>query len=168
MYQRLLLPRNLVGRGLKCVLNSNSGGSGGKNLSQGAKVLGTNGFSSSSSIVFQASTPPPGGSNGNNRSGGGVGGGSPGFDIYARDSFGEYVYFPDIVSEESFKVPTFDGSVWVSSPLNVKLKPAGTMEYPNLDRAFVKLLSREDAKGEGVTMNVTQEGSKLLVDADYD
>jgi len=110
-----------------------------------------------------------------------------GYDIYAKDSFGEYVHFPDVVSEQSFKVPSsFDGSVWVNSPLNVKLKPAGTLDYPNLDQAFVKLLSRNGGVGggggvddgsaggqrkktevNGVSLQVSQEGTKLRVEADY-
>lgn len=100
------------------------------------------------------------------------------------DSFGEYVHFPDVVAEQSFKVPSsFDGSVWVKSPLNVKLKPTGTLDYPNLDQAFVKLLSREEGSAVAggapsttndnninngaVSLDVTQEGTKLKVSADY-
>ena len=43
------------------------------------------------------------------------------------------------LQESSFTVPSFGGSVTVKSPVDVWVKPAGTQEYPNLDRALVKL-----------------------------
>ena len=46
-----------------------------------------------------------------------------------------------MLHSHSLKVPSFGGSLWVSSPFNVSVKPIGTMEHPNLDKAFVKVSS---------------------------
>ena len=42
-------------------------------------------------------------------------------DIYAKDSFGQFIHFPSVVSQQKFKVPSFDGVLELTSPLNVKV-----------------------------------------------
>ena len=44
-----------------------------------------------------------------------------------------------ILQEHSLKVPSFGGSLWVKSSYNVQVCPTNTMDYPNLDQAFVKV-----------------------------
>jgi hypothetical protein len=46
------------------------------------------------------------------------------------------------LSESNFTVAGFGGSVTLKTQIDVQVEPAGTMEYPNLDRAFVKLYSK--------------------------
>jgi len=101
-------------------------------------------------------------------SGSGIGhpcGGQP-LDIYAKDSFGQFIHFPAVVSQLKFKVPSFDGVLELASPLNVKLKPTGALDYPNLDEASVKLLTRGDT-GEDVTISPVQDGHRLAIQAKY-
>ena len=42
-------------------------------------------------------------------------------DIYAKDSFGQFIHFPSVVSQLKFKVPTFDGVLHLATPTNVKV-----------------------------------------------
>jgi len=106
-------------------------------------------------------------------SGSGMGhpcGGRPGgmqLDIYAKDSFGQFIHFPSVVSQLKFKVPTFDGVLHLATPTNVKLKPTGALDYPNLDEASVKLLTRGDTEKVGVTITPVQESNRLHIDAKY-
>jgi len=87
---------------------------------------------------------------------------------YAKDSFGQFIHFPAVVSQQKFKVPSFDGVLELASPLNVKLKPTGALDYPNLDEASVKLLTRGDTGDDvGVTISPVQEGNKLAIQAKY-
>jgi hypothetical protein len=44
-----------------------------------------------------------------------------------------------LLHSHSLKVPSFGGSLWVTSPFNVSVKPIGTYDHPNLDKAFVKV-----------------------------
>lgn len=52
-------------------------------------------------------------------------------------------------------------------PLDMSVSPIGTHEYPNLDRAFVKLAGRADAADgadeAAAKLDVTQEGDVLSV-----
>jgi len=88
-------------------------------------------------------------------------------DIYAKDSFGQFIHFPSVVSQQKFKVPSFDGVLELTSPLNVKLKPTGGLDEPNLDEARVKLLTRSSEPEIGVTLTPVQEGNRLAIDAKY-
>ena len=44
----------------------------------------------------------------------------------------------NILQHHSLTVPTFGGSLLVKSPYQVNIKPTNTMDYPNLDQAFIK------------------------------
>ena len=44
-----------------------------------------------------------------------------------------------VLQEHSLKVPSFGGSLWVKFPNNVHVQPTNTMDFPNLDQAFVKV-----------------------------
>ena len=46
------------------------------------------------------------------------------------------------LQQSSFTVPSFGGSVNVNSQVDTFVKPANSEEYPNLDRASVKLYSK--------------------------
>ena len=82
----------------------------------------------------------------------------------------------------SLTVPSFGGSLWVKSPYHVNIKPTNTMEYPNLDQAFVQVNIRvvhivhivtdravqvkssdDSVTPEDVDIQVTQKGPKLQV-----
>jgi len=73
-----------------------------------------------------------------------------------------------MLHSHSLKVPSFGGSLWVSSPFNVSVKPIGTMEHPNLDKAFVKVYGANKAMAELVDISVKQEGHKLSVSGSTD
>ena len=45
----------------------------------------------------------------------------------------------NILYHHSLTVPSFGGSLLVKSPYQVNIKPTNTMDYPNLDRAFIKV-----------------------------
>ena len=45
----------------------------------------------------------------------------------------------NILHHYSLTVPSFGGSLLVKSPYQVNIKPTNTMEYPNLDQAFIKV-----------------------------
>lgn len=45
----------------------------------------------------------------------------------------------NILYHHSLTVPSFGGSLLVKSPYQVNIKPTNTMDYPNLDQAFVKV-----------------------------
>ena len=47
-----------------------------------------------------------------------------------------------VLQEHSLKVPSFGGSLWIKSNYNVHVLPTNTMDYPNLDQAFVKVSSQ--------------------------
>ena len=44
-----------------------------------------------------------------------------------------------VLHSHSLNVPSFGGSVWIKSPYKVHVQPTNTMDYPNLDQAFVKV-----------------------------
>ena len=44
-----------------------------------------------------------------------------------------------VLKEHSLQVPSFGGSLWVKFPNNVHVQPTNTMDYPNLDQAFVRV-----------------------------
>ena len=44
-----------------------------------------------------------------------------------------------VLHTHSLNVPSFGGSVWIKSPYKVHVQPTNTMDYPNLDQAFVKV-----------------------------
>ena len=46
---------------------------------------------------------------------------------------------PHVLHSQSFNVPSFGGSLWIKSHYNVHVQPTNTMDYPNLDQAFVKV-----------------------------
>ena len=48
-----------------------------------------------------------------------------------------------------------------------QLKPTGALDYPNLDEASVKLLTRGDTEKVGVTITPVQENNRLHIDAQY-
>ena len=48
-----------------------------------------------------------------------------------------------------------------------QLKPTGALDYPNLDEASVKLLTRGDTEKVGVTITPVQESNRLHIDAKY-
>ena len=45
----------------------------------------------------------------------------------------------NILHHYSLTVPSFGGSLLVKSPYQVNIKPTNTMDYPNLDQAFIKV-----------------------------
>lgn len=45
----------------------------------------------------------------------------------------------NILHQYSLAVPSFGGSLSVKSPYQVNIKPTNTMDYPNLDQAFIKV-----------------------------
>jgi len=65
-----------------------------------------------------------------------------------------------ILQEHSLKVPSFGGSLWVKSSHNVQVCPTNTMDYPNLDQAFVKVVSKST---DNTNVEVVQEGHKLTI-----
>ena len=68
-----------------------------------------------------------------------------------------------LLHSHSLKVPSFGGSLWVTSPFNVSVKPIGTFDHPNLDKAFVKVYGPDKSMAELVEISVKQEGHKLSV-----
>jgi len=68
-----------------------------------------------------------------------------------------------LLHSHSLKVPSFGGSLWVNSPFSVSVKPIGTIEHPNLDKAFVKVYGTNKSLAEMVDISVKQEGHKLSV-----
>jgi len=68
-----------------------------------------------------------------------------------------------LLQSHSLKVPSFGGSLWVSSPFKVSVKPIGTFDHPNLDKAFVKVYGPNKSLAEVVEIAVKQEGHKLSV-----
>lgn len=68
-----------------------------------------------------------------------------------------------LIHSQSLKVPSFGGSLWVTSPFHVSVKPIGTMDHPNLDMAFVKVYGPDKSLSEKVDITVAQEGHKLSV-----
>jgi len=66
-----------------------------------------------------------------------------------------------LLEECSLKVPSFGGSLWVNSAFNVAVQPVGTMDYPHLDRAFVKVYGTSKAQKGVCKMDYKQEGHKL-------
>eukprot|EP00090_Calanus_glacialis_P028598 TRINITY_DN45912_c0_g1_i1.p1 TRINITY_DN45912_c0_g1~~TRINITY_DN45912_c0_g1_i1.p1 ORF type:complete len:412 (+),score=148.51 TRINITY_DN45912_c0_g1_i1:38-1273(+) len=68
-----------------------------------------------------------------------------------------------LLHSHSLKVPSFGGSLWVTSPFNVRVKPIGTFDHPNLDKAFVKVYGPDKSMAELVEISVKQEGHKLSV-----
>jgi len=68
-----------------------------------------------------------------------------------------------LIHSHNLKVPSFGGSLWVSSPFHVSVKPIGTMEHPNMDVAIVKVYGTDKSMADKVDVAVTQEGHKLSV-----
>jgi len=68
-----------------------------------------------------------------------------------------------MLHSHSLKVPSFGGSLWVSSPFNVSVKPIGTFEHPDLDKAFVKVYGANKGMADLINVSVKQEGHKLSV-----
>jgi len=68
-----------------------------------------------------------------------------------------------LLHSHSLKVPSFGGSLWVNSPFSVSVKPIGTIEHPNMDKAFVKVYGTNKSLAELVDISVKQEGHKLSV-----
>jgi len=75
------------------------------------------------------------------------------------------------LTAKKFNVKGFGGSVKVTSPIDVTVKPAGNYENPNLDRAVVKLYSKKGHSAlvkssdlEGRTqISAEQNGSTLQI-----
>ncbi|TRY70715.1 hypothetical protein TCAL_16365 [Tigriopus californicus] len=67
--------------------------------------------------------------------------------------------------DKAFTVPSFGGSLWVDSALPVRISPIGSLEYPNLDRAFVRLTvpAQSGLTKDCAQVDVKQEGHKLTV-----
>eukprot|EP00092_Neocalanus_flemingeri_P011322 GFUD01012201.1.p1 GENE.GFUD01012201.1~~GFUD01012201.1.p1 ORF type:complete len:417 (-),score=118.03 GFUD01012201.1:97-1347(-) len=69
----------------------------------------------------------------------------------------------ELLQSHSLQVPSFGGSLWVHSPFRVSVKPIGTMEHPNMDKAFVKVYGPNKSMASVVEIAVKQEGHKLSV-----
>jgi len=67
----------------------------------------------------------------------------------------------NVLEEHSLKVPSFGGTLWVKFPYNVHVQPTNTMDFPNLDQAFLKVLS-SDGQSD-VKLNIVQDGLKLSI-----
>lgn len=69
--------------------------------------------------------------------------------------------------EKSLGVKSFGGSLWASSAFPLRITPVGSLEYPNLDRAFLRLTcpleSGEGLGRDGAKVNYKVEGHKLSV-----
>lgn len=68
-----------------------------------------------------------------------------------------------LLQSHSLKVPSFGGSLWVNLPFNVDVKPIGTLDHPNMDKAFVKVYGVDKSAAEKIDVIVKQEGHKLSV-----
>jgi len=68
-----------------------------------------------------------------------------------------------LLEDHSLKVPSFGGSLWVSSSCTTHVQPIGAIEHPNLDKAFVKVFGSSKEVKDGVKVEVKQEGHKLSV-----
>ena len=68
-----------------------------------------------------------------------------------------------VLSDESFKVQSFGGTLWVKSPFDVNIKPLITHDYPNLDQAFIKLHGTDLAQRETSQLKSELVGHKLSV-----
>jgi len=68
-----------------------------------------------------------------------------------------------LLQSHSLKVPSFGGSLWVNSSFNVAVKPIGTLDHPNMDKAFVKVYGPSKSIGDLIDITVKQEGHKLSV-----
>merc|ERR1719394_1928108 len=73
----------------------------------------------------------------------------------------------DIIKTHSFKMPptSFGGSLLVNSSKNVHVQPTNTLDFPDLDQAFVKILS-EDKSCSPSSVNIIQDEHKLTVTDD--
>ena len=54
-----------------------------------------------------------------------------------------------------------------SNDICLQIKPTGALDYPNLDEATVKLLTRGEPEELGVTITPVQEGNRLAIEAKY-
>jgi len=68
-----------------------------------------------------------------------------------------------LLEDHSLTVPSFGGSLVVSSSCGVKVQPIGTTEHPNLDKAFVKVYGCSEDVKKQIKMDVKQEGHKIIV-----
>lgn len=73
-----------------------------------------------------------------------------------------------LLSECALKVPSFGGSLWVKSAFNITVQPVGTMDYPHLDRAFVKVYGTSKAQKGVCKLDYKQEGHKLSLNGTID
>jgi len=71
------------------------------------------------------------------------------------------------LSEQALTVPSFGGSLTVRAACPVRVRPTSTLDYPDLDRATVRLLGRPDgSRDQEPELLVTQEGHRLNVQAE--
>ena len=70
---------------------------------------------------------------------------------------------PVILYEKNLKVPSFGGSLWVTTPTNVNVNSLSPQDYPNLDQAFVKLNGSEKEQKDKAVLDLKQDGHKLIV-----
>lgn len=68
---------------------------------------------------------------------------------------------------QTVAVPTFGGSLWTKTPFSVAVLPLGPHEYPNLDRAMVKITTTEDSlKKTDISVELTQDAKNLSIRTD--
>lgn len=69
--------------------------------------------------------------------------------------------------EKSLNVKSFGGSLWAESTFPLRVGPIGALEYPNLDRAFLRLTAPADVAAgldqDGAKVDFKVEGHKLTV-----
>jgi len=65
-----------------------------------------------------------------------------------------------LLEDHSLKVPSFGGSLWVSSNCGVNVQPG---DHPNMDKAFVKIFGSSKDLRDKIDVDVKQEGHKLSV-----
>eukprot|EP00096_Caligus_rogercresseyi_P010476 TRINITY_DN3829_c0_g1_i1.p1 TRINITY_DN3829_c0_g1~~TRINITY_DN3829_c0_g1_i1.p1 ORF type:complete len:384 (+),score=121.47 TRINITY_DN3829_c0_g1_i1:276-1427(+) len=66
-----------------------------------------------------------------------------------------------LLYEKRHDVPTFGGSLWVSSPTDVKITSLTPHEYPNLDLAIIKVSGSGENLKEKAEFASKMEGKKL-------
>ena len=90
------------------------------------------------------------------------------YSITSQISDNQNKNYSKLVKELSFQVPSFGGSVWANSPIDVTVKSADPCHHQNLDKAFVRQLSCANVDSYPAKFSVTQEGPKLDVQCNID
>jgi len=70
-----------------------------------------------------------------------------------------------LLEDQSLKVPSFGGVLWLSSNMKVNVKPVNTFEDLHMDKAFIKVYGESKDLKSAYSLDVKQEGHKLTINS---